>query len=118
IEIVLKSVLIAGLTLGLLQLMKKRSAAERSWVAHIGLLALVIMAFAPLVLPSWKVETPSLFAQAPTVDSAVKVSAPGPTKVAATIARKATENTDVTTPARISAPGIATAAYAVPAAIL
>jgi len=40
IGIALKSLLIAGLTLGLLQLMKNRSAAERSWVAHIGLLAL------------------------------------------------------------------------------
>ena len=45
--------------------MKHRSAAERSWVAHIGLLALVIMAFAPLVLPSWTVEAPALFGQAP-----------------------------------------------------
>jgi len=62
--IALKSLLIAGLTLGLLQLLKNRSAAERSWVAHIGLLALVIMAFAPLVLPSWNVETPALFERA------------------------------------------------------
>ena len=42
IAIALKSLLIAGLTLGLLALMKQRSAAERSWVAHIGLLALVL----------------------------------------------------------------------------
>ena len=51
IGIALKSVLIAGLTLGLLALMRQRSAAERSWVAHIGLLALVVLALAPLVLP-------------------------------------------------------------------
>ena len=63
IGIALKSLLIAGLTLGLLALMKRRSAAERSWVAHIGLLALVIMAFAPLVLPSWNVEAPALLGQ-------------------------------------------------------
>ena len=56
IGIALKSLLIAGLTLGLLRIMKSRSAAERSWVAHIGLLSLVIMAFAPLVLPAWNVE--------------------------------------------------------------
>jgi bla regulator protein blaR1 len=118
IGIALKSLVLAGITLGLLALMKKRSAAERSWVAHIGLLALVIMAFAPLVLPSWKVETPSLFAQAPTEDSAVKASAPAPTKVAPTIAPKGAENADLTPPATISAAGIATAAYAVPAAIL
>src|SRR6185503_20959014 len=60
IEIMLKSVLLAGLTLGLLQLMKSRSAAERSWVAHIGLLALVIVALAPLVLPTWNIEGPAL----------------------------------------------------------
>src|ERR1043165_594304 len=60
IGIVLKSLLVAGITLGLLKLMKSRSAAERSWVAHIGLLALVIMAFAPMVLPTWNVETPAL----------------------------------------------------------
>ena len=65
IGIALKSLLIASLTLGLLQLMNKRSAAERSWVAHVGLLALVIMAFAPLVLPSWNVEAPALFTSAP-----------------------------------------------------
>src|SRR5437899_8380038 len=67
IGIALKSLLITGLTLGLLELMKRRSAAERSWVAHIGLLALVIMAFAPLVLPSWNVEAPALLGQAPAV---------------------------------------------------
>ena len=65
IAIAFKSLLIAGLTLGLLALMKRRSAAERSWVAHIGLLALVIMALAPLVLPSWNVEAPSLMGHAP-----------------------------------------------------
>ena len=64
IGIALKSLLIAGLTLGLLQLLRRRSAAERSWVAHIGLLALVIMAFAPLVLPSWNVEAPAIFSTA------------------------------------------------------
>ena len=44
--------------------MKRRSAAERSWVAHIGLLALVILALAPLVLPNWTVEAPALLGQA------------------------------------------------------
>ena len=64
IGIALKSLLIAGLTLGMLRLMKERSAAERSWIAHIGLLALVIMAVAPVVLPTWNVETPALVDQA------------------------------------------------------
>src|SRR6185295_17934983 len=63
IAIALKSLLIAGIALGLLALMKQRSAAERSWVAHIGLLALVTLAFAPLVLPNWTVEAPALLGQ-------------------------------------------------------
>ena len=46
----LKSLLIAGLTLGLLALMRARSASERSWVAHMGLVMLVLIAVSPLVL--------------------------------------------------------------------
>src|SRR3954469_11680515 len=76
VGIALKSLLIAGLALALLTLMKRRSAAERSWVAHIGLFALVLMAFAPLVLPSWNIEAPSLFSGA--ADPATVVKAPTP----------------------------------------
>jgi bla regulator protein BlaR1 len=76
VAIALKSLLIAGLTLGLLALMKRRSAAERSWVAHIGLLALVIVAFAPLVLPTWNVEAPALLGQTPAADVSVQSPAP------------------------------------------
>ena len=76
IAIALKSLLIAGLTLGLLTVMKRRSAAERSWVAHIGLLALVIMALAPLVLPSWNVEAPALLGRTSTVEAAAADSPP------------------------------------------
>src|SRR3954470_16102781 len=80
IEIAVKSLVIAGLALGLLALMKRRSAAERSWVAHIGLLALVLLALAPLVLPNWNVEAPALFGKAP----AVEASSPTGSPIAAT----------------------------------
>src|SRR6478672_7062813 len=76
IGIALKSLLIAGLTLGLLEVMKRRSAAERSWVAHIGLLALVLLALAPLVLPNWNVEAPALFGKAPAVEAPAPQAAP------------------------------------------
>jgi bla regulator protein blaR1 len=112
IGIALKSLLIAGITLGLLQLLKKRSAAERSWVAHIGLLALVIMAFAPLVLPSWNVEAPALFSQAPAAEATVQASPSKPTAVAAAPASAASAGVT------ISPVATATAAYAVPAVIL
>ncbi len=123
IGIVLKSLLIAGLTLGLLALMKRRSAAERSWVAHIGLLALVIMAFAPLVLPSWNVEAPAIMGEAPdlqatTAPPVTELSA-DPDKVLKTVVPTAAQP-HATAPAAssIGTVAAATAIYAVPAAIL
>jgi len=123
--IALKSLVIAGTTLALLTLMRRRSAAERSWVAHIGLLALVLLALAPLVLPSWRVEAPALLGQVP-VQSPVASSAPisvGSEKIDKSIA-PATAEISVT-PAATATSGssvgtvaAATAIYALPAAIL
>jgi beta-lactamase regulating signal transducer with metallopeptidase domain len=121
-EIALKSLVVATLTLGLLQLMKSRSAAERSWVAHIGLLALVIVALAPLVLPTWNIEGPALLnpanpAAAPTVQAAPAVPIPTPTPLVVPPAHHAAAT--AATPAFTLSPGAtATALYAVPAAIL
>jgi bla regulator protein blaR1 len=122
IGIALKSLLIAGLALGLLKLMGKRSAAERSWVAHIGLLALIIMAVAPVVLPSWNVETPALFERtadraevaAPTAAPATVATTPAP---GATAVRSAAVRPAPTLPS-LSPAEAAVALYAVPAAIL
>lgn len=116
IEIALKSVLIAGLTLGLLELMKSRSAAERSWVAHIGLLALLIMAFAPLVLPSWNIETPALVSQAPATETLPATSV-GPA-VQATPAATNVPAARASAPPSISPVAAASALYAVPAVLL
>jgi bla regulator protein blaR1 len=115
VGIALKSLLIAGITLGLIALMKRRSAAERSWVAHIGLLALVIMAFAPLVLPSWSVEAPAMFGQESSAQASVQTPAPTPTNVSAPIAANSVK---VASPTLVSPAAVATAVYAVPAAIL
>jgi bla regulator protein blaR1 len=122
IGIALKSLLIAGLALGLLKLMGKRSAAERSWVAHIGLLALIIMAVAPVVLPSWNVETPALFERtadraevaAPTAAPVTVATTPAP---GATAVRSAAVRPAPTLPS-LSPAEAAVALYAVPAAIL
>jgi bla regulator protein BlaR1 len=118
IGIALKSLLIAGITLGLLALMKQRSAAERSWVAHIGLLALVIMAFAPLVLPSWTIEAPALFGQEPSAQASVQSPVPVPTNVSAPITANRLSDVKTASPSIISPTAVATAAYAIPAAIL
>src|SRR5690349_7990971 len=121
IGIALKSLLIAGLTLGLLQLLKQRSAAERSWVAHIGLFALVLMALAPLVLPSWNVEAPGLLAPTPEVVPVVQ-RAPAAPVVPTPLTTRPVTKPVVTASAPIlpalSPAAAATAIYAVPAAIL
>ncbi|WP_205480867.1 M56 family metallopeptidase [Sphingomonas arenae] len=58
IPFALKSLLIAGVTLGLLHLLRSRSAAERSMVAHFGLLALLLLPIGSVVLPQLVVEAP------------------------------------------------------------
>lgn len=116
IAIALKSVLIAGLTLGLLQLMKRRSAAERSWVAHIGLLALVIMACAPIVLPTWNVEAPALLGR-DSIEATVQTAQPVDT-VFATVPARDVPKVSVPPKPSLSAGAAATALYALPAAIL
>ena len=121
--IALKSVIIAGATLGLLALMKQRSAAERSWVAHMGLIALILIAVAPLVLPNWTVETSVVAAEAPKAEAVKPVSVPpldqSVTPPASTAAKQDAASKDESfslSPAAIAAIGVA--AYAVPAAIL
>ena len=130
IAVALKSLLIAGLTLGLLALTKRRSAAERSWVAHVGLLALVIIAFAPLVMPTWNVEAPALLGQAP---AAQVLSGTSETGIAGGEGTQTLQSSNVGplphSPAASGPPprvgeelitpaAAATAAYALPAAIL
>ena len=57
-----KSVVIAALTLGLLRLVRWRSAGERSMVAHAGLMALLALPAAMLLLPQWAPMPASWFA--------------------------------------------------------
>ena len=119
IGIALKSLIVAGLALGLLALMKKRSAAERSWVAHIGLLALVVLAVAPIALPRWTVETPALLTPATPPVAAPAEMAPTATPLP-TAVQPDTQPSAAAAPAAmsISATTVATAAYALPAALL
>ena len=53
IEIAWKSLLVGGVALGLLRLARQRSAAERSWIAHCGLAALLLLVPAALLAPAW-----------------------------------------------------------------
>lgn len=58
IELAWKSTLTLGATLVILRLLRHRSAAERSWLAHAGLLVTLLLPLASLA-PRWQVEAPA-----------------------------------------------------------
>lgn len=129
IGIAFKSLLIAALTLALLELMKRRSAAERSWIAHAGLFALVLMAVAPLALPRWNVEGPALLGSSPaaadthTVQPRLTATAESQGKAAevpdsATPVTPARPADDTGSTLSSSMTAATVALYAIPAAIL
>ena len=60
LEFAFKSLLIAGISLVLLRLTRHRSAAERSLIAHVGLLALVALPIANGVLPAVHLPLPRI----------------------------------------------------------
>ena len=55
-----KSLVIAGGTLLLLKAMHRRSSSDRSWVAHLGLLALLLLPVGALALPAMEVAGPAV----------------------------------------------------------
>ncbi|MFL6734452.1 MAG: M56 family metallopeptidase [Sphingomicrobium sp.] len=65
IAIAIKSLIIAGAALLMLRVARNRSAAERSWIAHIGLMALILLPLAPLAIPALAVEAPRILGEAP-----------------------------------------------------
>ncbi len=52
-SLALKSVVLAAVALGLLRLAQGRSPAERSFIAHLGLVAILLLPAASFVLPAW-----------------------------------------------------------------
>lgn len=76
--LLLKSLAIAGITLLLLRLTRGRSAAERSLIAHLGLLGLVILPLATLLLPSLNMPMPTFVQErfeAPVAQTAPPIAA-------------------------------------------
>jgi hypothetical protein len=53
IELAAKSAVVAAASLGVLHLTQRRSAAERSLIGHLGLIALVALPAASLLIPGW-----------------------------------------------------------------
>lgn len=85
-----KSLLFAGGTLLLLQLMHKRSSSDRSWVAHLGLFAILLLPVGTLVLPALKVAGPAYLSTesvAPSQTSALQVAEVGAAPEVATTAK-------------------------------
>ncbi len=65
-ELAWKSLFVAGAALGVLKLARKRSAAERSWIAHCGLAALLLLIPAAILAPAWNpVPLPAPIAASP-----------------------------------------------------
>jgi len=58
IPLAVKSVVIAGGALLLLKLLKARSAADRSWIAHLALAGLLLLPVATFALPTFDVSGP------------------------------------------------------------
>ncbi|HXH52704.1 MAG TPA: M56 family metallopeptidase [Sphingomicrobium sp.] len=73
-----KSLLVAGGVLLLLQLMRGRSAADRSFVAHLGLAALVLLPVAALALPAFEVSGPAFLTPPPPEVAIVEAPALAP----------------------------------------
>ncbi len=70
IPLAAKSFLIAGVVLLLLRLADKRSASQRSWIAHLGLAAIVLLPVAAMALPSIEVKGPAFVTSAKHIASA------------------------------------------------
>jgi len=119
IGLLLKSLAIAAIALLALRLTRSRSAAERSLIAHLGLLALVALPLATLVLPSLDMPLPEAMRSqiAPIESVPARVSDAAPP---ATSDKPVASNFQVASPATTSpqvAPGLRALvpyAYAVP----
>jgi beta-lactamase regulating signal transducer with metallopeptidase domain len=68
IELALKSLLVAGGALVVLRLVRRRSAAQRSWIAHLGLVALIALPAAVLLMPGWNPLPATLSVAEPQVE--------------------------------------------------
>ena len=81
IAIALKSLIVAGGALLVLKLASRRSAADRSLIAHLGLLAVLLLPLGSMLLPPLGVAGPAFLAGEPTVVADPVAEAPSATPV-------------------------------------
>ncbi|PQM28334.1 hypothetical protein CVO77_07520 [Sphingopyxis lindanitolerans] len=106
-----KSAAVAGLILILLRLARRRSAGERSMIAHAGLVALLALPAAMLLLPAW----------APLPESWTAAAASAPLAAAPVAGAAAPAVSVAAETARFTLPGVGDLApflYAIPLALL
>lgn len=111
IPLAAKSFLVAGGALVLLRLLKNRSAADRSWVAHLALAGLLLLPVATFALPTLDVTGPEFLVGTSEPQAASSPVAPAGTQVAAIPATPGPRA--ATTPVNWPFWG-----YAIPAAVL
>ncbi|WP_310468302.1 M56 family metallopeptidase [Sphingomonas sp.] len=115
VALALKSLLIAGGALLLLKMTeRRRSAADRSLIAHLGLLAVLLLPAAALALPALEVAGPAFLAE-PAADVPASAAAPEVAAASATF-----PGAEIAPQAVAAAPALdwQLVAYAVPAAVL
>jgi bla regulator protein BlaR1 len=117
IGIAIKSFLLSGLTLGLLRLLRNKSSSQRSWIAHTGLGAILLLPLATLLIPTVEVDAglleapPYVAAHSPLVEPAASVQ---PVSVSTEIGRPSARSIATQWAGRYWA----LAAYLVPALLL
>lgn len=94
-----KSLLVAGVALLLLRLASRRSAAERSWIAHLGLLALLLLPIAALSLPAINVAAPEFLNLPAAEQPAATPQAAGSPVIASSDTKEGALAADATFPA-------------------
>lgn len=92
-SLALKSLALAALTLGILRLARGRTPAERSLIAHLGLLAIVLLPIGSILLPQWAPLPQDFFASNEVASGAAEapitprtLDIPAPAVEAATVA--------------------------------
>ncbi|HMI40831.1 MAG TPA: M56 family metallopeptidase [Sphingomicrobium sp.] len=118
LSLALKSIIIAGAALLLLRIARYRSAVDRSWIAHLGLAAILLLPLAAIALPALEVAGPSFLARPEAGPSYSDAAIAKPLAIEKEIAPTRARFPVAAEPAPAPAFGSAVWAYAIPAALL
>jgi beta-lactamase regulating signal transducer with metallopeptidase domain len=117
LEIAWKSAVTSGVALLILAVLQNRTAAERSWAAHLGLLATLALPIVILLLPNWNVRAPTILPSV-ILEAATAPSAAGNTPPRASPTRDAIVQDSAAVETGFDVETLVLWGYGVPAAIL